>query len=471
MSAQKHHAIIANPPYIVGPSNATNKLYRERYASAHMKFGLGAPFTERMFELCADGGFVAQITSNAYMKREYGRPLVEEVLPHYDLQLIVDTSGAYIAGHGTPTVILAAQNRAPTRDKVRAVLSRRGEPARPTDQVGRVWSSILHALGAPPEDAPSGAQPIGLVWSSLFARTAKELARVVRDRAKVDEDTASSIAAGWITGAAGLIAFNARRARYEGSALPDDEHLGRSFERVAEELPDGDWWNPDTGVNPCWRFPLDDAWSARLRAEVARVVKLEEIPAEQRGRTDWIGDLYQGLDAAAREGRALCQTPWFVAKLLAWLSVDPALRAFGDVATVLDPSCGTGHLLCEAFTRLYLRRADPEDGAAEHTYPTCARMALDQVHGIEIDPAAAALCRWRLMLAYLDASMPRHLGLVPDDLPLHITVADTLLVDRAPGRIDHAKRWPKVDLGETPPSNDTTHARREQLSLFGRALG
>ena len=36
------------------------------------------------------------------MKREFGVPLIEKFLAKQDLQLVADTSGAYIPGHGTP---------------------------------------------------------------------------------------------------------------------------------------------------------------------------------------------------------------------------------------------------------------------------------------------------------------------------------------------------------------------------------
>jgi hypothetical protein len=45
------------------------------------------------------------------MKREFGSKLIEQVLPRLDLSHVVDTSGAYIPGHGTPTVILFGRHR------------------------------------------------------------------------------------------------------------------------------------------------------------------------------------------------------------------------------------------------------------------------------------------------------------------------------------------------------------------------
>src|SRR5690606_8753160 len=60
------------------------------------------------------------------------------------------TSGAYIPGHGTPTVILLGRNRTPLGDTTRAVLGIRGEPARPEEPAeGHVWSSITDLVDKP----------------------------------------------------------------------------------------------------------------------------------------------------------------------------------------------------------------------------------------------------------------------------------------------------------------------------------
>ena len=59
--------------------------------------------------------------------------LIEEFLPRWDLTHVIDTSGAYIPGHGTPTVILFLRNQPPVAKTVRAVLGIRGEPTTPED--------------------------------------------------------------------------------------------------------------------------------------------------------------------------------------------------------------------------------------------------------------------------------------------------------------------------------------------------
>ena len=477
---KKYNVVLMNAPYIVPPNKTASDAYRARYVSAHRRFGMGVCFTERAFELTVPGGFVAEITANAFMKREYGKALVEQVLPHYDMTNVIDTSGAYIPGHGTPTVILASRNRAPSPDRIRVVQSKRGEPKAPTDHVGLVWNSIRAGLGLPAEVAPSGAQPIGLAWAKALAPSVKALAAELAGPASGDYAADAAwraeqlrASAAWHTTAAALQAFNVRRAYCTGHALPDDEHLMVNFDRVATELPDGEWfddvpwWGNGRAVNPCWGSVLSRAQSDRVRAAVAAVVNLRAIPREQADRTDWIGDIYQGLDDVVREDFAFCQTPWFVSKLLAELAVEPALREFGDGATVIDPACGTGHLLLEAFRRIFLRRADPEDGAPEHLYSTCARMALSQLAGGDINPVAAAICRWRMMLAYLDADPPRSFSSVPDDLPINVEVADALTTERPVGCVDHAKVHPPHATPVAPARTTRIADALGQFSLFG----
>ena len=64
-----------------------------------------------------------------------------------DLTHVIDTSGAYIPGHGTPTVILLGRDRPPVGQTVRAVLGIRGEPSTPTDPAqGQVWRSIVELV-------------------------------------------------------------------------------------------------------------------------------------------------------------------------------------------------------------------------------------------------------------------------------------------------------------------------------------
>lgn len=171
LQGDQYHVVVANPPYIQPPDARLRDKYRELYKTCHGKYALSVPFMELLFRLAkrpngGGAGYVGQITSNAFMKREFGKKLIEqflsgkytgpEVKPDYvELSHIVDTSGAYIPGHGTPTVILIGRPRRPQSDTVRAVLGVRGEPGQPADPAnGLVWRDIVDHLEEAGYDGP-----------------------------------------------------------------------------------------------------------------------------------------------------------------------------------------------------------------------------------------------------------------------------------------------------------------------------
>lgn len=153
----RYDVVVGNPPYITVRDRALNAIYRQRYpASCHGQYHLSAPFTQRFFDLAKRGGrsgWAGIISDNGFMKREYGKKFVERFLSKQDLRLVVDTSGAFIPGHGTPTVIMVGRKRQPTTSTVRAVLGIRGEPGRPTNPTqGIVWRSIVEHVNEPGHD-------------------------------------------------------------------------------------------------------------------------------------------------------------------------------------------------------------------------------------------------------------------------------------------------------------------------------
>ncbi|WP_042366888.1 BREX-2 system adenine-specific DNA-methyltransferase PglX [Streptacidiphilus neutrinimicus] len=169
-----YHVVVANPPYITVKDETENRNYRKAYFACSGKYALSVPFAQRIFELAVraggsrrDGGFTGQITSNSFMKREFGKVLIESYFhggPYKDpvsrhkrdfagveLTHVIDTSGAYIPGHGTPTVILAGRNQvARQAQPIRTVLGVRGEPGVPEDGgLGSVWVAITKQVGRP----------------------------------------------------------------------------------------------------------------------------------------------------------------------------------------------------------------------------------------------------------------------------------------------------------------------------------
>ncbi|SHJ17331.1 hypothetical protein SAMN05421803_10439 [Nocardiopsis flavescens] len=156
----RYHVVVGNPPYITVKDKDLNALYRELYKACSGKYALSVPFAQRFFELAKNGedggrgyGLVGQITSNSFMKREFGAKLIEDFFGRkVELTEVIDTSGAYIPGHGTPTVILvgtrrSGKGRSATTRTVRSV---QGEPSAPEDaQDGLVWTELAAQIDNP----------------------------------------------------------------------------------------------------------------------------------------------------------------------------------------------------------------------------------------------------------------------------------------------------------------------------------
>ena len=94
---RRYHVVVGNPPYITPKDSALNGGYRTRFGSCHRKYSLAVPFTERFFDLAHEpasgssepAGFVGMITANSFMKREFGRKLIEDFIPRWDLTHVV----------------------------------------------------------------------------------------------------------------------------------------------------------------------------------------------------------------------------------------------------------------------------------------------------------------------------------------------------------------------------------------------
>ncbi|MEV4628616.1 BREX-2 system adenine-specific DNA-methyltransferase PglX [Micromonospora sp. NPDC049523] len=159
LGRNSYHVVVGNPPYITVKDKAENRNYREVYETCAGAYALSVPFAERFFNLArrAHGdrkgaGFVGQITANSFMKREFGKKLIVDFFgQQVELTRVIDTSGAFIPGHGTPTVILVGRNQVPRETlPVHAVLGVRGEPVQPADPAkGFVWQAIVSQYDSP----------------------------------------------------------------------------------------------------------------------------------------------------------------------------------------------------------------------------------------------------------------------------------------------------------------------------------
>ncbi|MBM0256304.1 BREX-2 system adenine-specific DNA-methyltransferase PglX [Micromonospora sp. 4G55] len=159
LSPGRYHVVVGNPPYITVKDKGLNDAYREMYDACSGKYALSVPFAQRFFQLAktadVDGtgaGYIGQITANSFMKREFGKKMIEKLFAvEVTLTHVIDASGAYIPGHGTPTVILAGRNTNMKRPgTIRTVMGIRGEPSAPGDpREGFVWQAIVNQVNRP----------------------------------------------------------------------------------------------------------------------------------------------------------------------------------------------------------------------------------------------------------------------------------------------------------------------------------
>lgn len=152
--------------------------------------------------------------------------------------------------------------------------------------------------------------------------------------------------------------------------------------------------------------------------------------------TEFLGDLYQASCEDARKGRALVQTPDFVRSFILDRTLGEVLAGRGPMAAkTIDPTCGCGFFLTDAFRRTFaawmalpdedLRRIllltggyDPRDAKEA----VVAQIALDQVVGVDLDPVCVAISRLRLLMeawAASDVRMPYRIQVYEGDALLH----------------------------------------------------
>lgn len=139
----------------------------------------------------------------------------------------------------------------------------------------------------------------------------------------------------------------------------------------------------------------------------------------------------------ARERFALLQTPGFIERFILDLTLKPALSSFGlEGLRMIDPTCGSGHFLLGAFARLCDERERRYPGLSRREH---ARAALAQVYGVDLNPYAIAIARFRLALAYLERAGVRSL-VEMGELSLNLAVADSLLQGKRQHQLGEAAK-------------------------------
>ena len=205
-----------------------------------------------------------------------------------------------------------------------------------------------------------------------------------------------------------------------GDRLPAAEDAQRSTTATTREHNDGDWLAEQFEVlraTDAGRLLFDPrAQPAVPAADLARRGRaLVDVLAHARRDgalrhdftdPDWdtrfLGDLYQDLSEAAKK-YALLQTPEFVEEFILDRTLDPGDRRSSGSTAAADrsglrlaaTSCSARSTGCSTAWR---ERAPPR------TTTSCVRRALDSVHGVDINPFAVAIARFRLLVAALNAA-------------------------------------------------------------------
>lgn len=232
------------------------------------------------------------------------------------------------------------------------------------------------------------------------------------------------------------IALDHRAAHLQANPAHDDRHwLREVFGRVRALPATGEIFGPH---NPVWADGLmPSADGARsLREELTRLDpdtgELRHDFTDPTWDTRFLGDLYQDLSDHAKKTYALLQTPVFVEEFILDRTLDPAIATLGLAdTTIIDPTCGSGHFLLGAFARLFNRwcEAEPSTNRRE-----LAQRTLNAMGGIDLNPFAASIARFRLLLAALRAGGDTRLPDAPA-YEIQVAVGDALLHGDPPGAL------------------------------------
>lgn len=267
--------------------------------------------------------------------------------------------------------------------------------------------------------------------------------------------------------------------------LPDNLLYSDSvIRRLVREIPDEDWESVEI-IGWLYQFYI----SEKKAAVIGKTVKTEDIPAATQLFTpNWIvqymvqNTLGRQWLAATPDSSLREHMPYYIEPAAQEDGVREALAAATPTGleperlTLLDPACGSGHILVEAYN--IFKRIYQERGYRSRRIP---RLILENnLFGLDIDPRAAQLTQFvLLMLARKDDSriledppamhvMALHTSRLWQDQAARKALADCLLQD-LPANGD-ARQLSLLDARPaTADAGDLYQALDALLRLFAQA--
>ena len=204
----------------------------------------------------------------------------------------------------------------------------------------------------------------------------------------------------------------------------------------------------DRAHNPMWTITPSHQAAKNLIAfwrEVGDDGHIRHDFTDPDWNTRFLGDLYQDLSEDIRKNYALLQTPEFVEEFILDYTLEPAIDEFGldgqggrvyqansQGFRLIDPTCGSGHFLIGAFHRILARWREADPGASD--WDLIAR-TLRSIHGVDKNPYAVAIARFRLLIAAMKEAGITTLSQGNPDWPIVVATGDSLIHGRgAPQR-------------------------------------
>ena len=201
-------------------------------------------------------------------------------------------------------------------------------------------------------------------------------------------------------------------------------------------------------------FPMDDPGAEHQRLGDAHLALIRDfvegrsLVPENRGQgrlfrfrydaipVDLISSIYQQFARSSAAQEAHVQGLHYTPVELVHLTLDPVFDGLPPTARILDPTCGSGAFLVEAFRRLVWKNSQ---GKATVDRSLVRRVLYNQLFGIDINRSALGIAAFSLYLAALeldeepisdvaDLKFDRLIGktlfeadTVHDDLPSELT--------------------------------------------------